>query len=228
MGRHYPHARRVCYLGSARCIATSGSALHCRSSIQCVQPVQREHDGRALNFYRKKNGQAASGQDFPLFETKEAEAPLTRLIATFEGDSEPLHATLVAVSGRAFCMSFSRQPPPSVRQESMRVTSSRQAWRSNVLLPDQAPNPSIKRTAKSQLRWLSVCRSCRTLGASELHPSTRAKPSASSLWHTRLRQLVTPLSWCIDCIRPSEAWKRLACSELPHGSFVPDSTVGAA
>ncbi|MDT4329303.1 hypothetical protein ACQE3E_07200 [Methylomonas sp. MED-D] len=90
--------------------------------------VQRESDGRALNFYRKKAGRANNMDGLPLLQMSVDEAPLIRLTATLAGDAEPLHATLNAVGGRVFCMALSR----AVRAEgAVTVSDFKQAWRSN-------------------------------------------------------------------------------------------------
>lgn len=90
--------------------------------------VQREVDGRALNFYRKKGGRANNMEGLPLLEMVVEEAPLVRLTASVSGESEPLHATLTAVKGRVFCMALSR----AVRARgSVTVSEIKQAWRSN-------------------------------------------------------------------------------------------------
>ena len=90
--------------------------------------VQREVDGRALNFYRKKGGKANNMEGLPLLKMAVEEAPLVRLTASVSGDSEPLHATLTAVGGRVFCMALSRPVRP---EGSVTVSDIKQAWRSN-------------------------------------------------------------------------------------------------
>lgn len=98
------------------------------SQFEAYNLVQREIDGRALNFYRKKGGRANNMDGLPLLEMTVEEAPLVRLTANISGDSEPLHATLNAISGRVFCMALSR----SVRTEgNVTVTDVKEAWRSN-------------------------------------------------------------------------------------------------
>ncbi len=90
--------------------------------------VQREVDGRALNFYRKKAGTANNMQGLPLLEMAVDEAPLVRLTVRVSGESEPLHVTLNAVKGRVFCVALSR---PVRREGSVTVSDVKQAWRSN-------------------------------------------------------------------------------------------------
>jgi hypothetical protein len=90
--------------------------------------VQREIDGRALNFYRKKGGRANNMEGLPLLQMSVDEAPLVRLTATLAGDTEPLYATLNAVGGRVFCIAFSRR----VRSVgAVAISDVKQAWRSN-------------------------------------------------------------------------------------------------
>jgi hypothetical protein len=73
--------------------------------------VQREIDKRALNFYRVRLGKSGVLPVVPLLRSKLEVAPLVRITAKLAGDSEPLHATLTAVNGRAFSVSFSRAVP---------------------------------------------------------------------------------------------------------------------
>ena len=91
--------------------------------------VQREQDGRALNFYRVP----LIGKPLPpgrLLEMKSDEAPLIGLVAQIEGETRPLHATLSAVHGRAFAVAFDR-PVPSVGALRLGVTKVSHSWRSN-------------------------------------------------------------------------------------------------
>ena len=90
--------------------------------------VQRESDGRALNFYRKKGGRANNMEGLPVLDMNVEEAPLVRLTANITDDSEPLHATLTAIKGRVFCMALSR---PVRSNGTVTVSNVKQAWRSN-------------------------------------------------------------------------------------------------
>ena len=98
------------------------------TQFEAYNLVQREVDGRALNFYRKKGGKASNMEGLPLLEMIVDEAPLVRLTASISGDTEPLHATLTAVKGRVFCMALSRPVRP---EGSVTVSDIKQAWRSN-------------------------------------------------------------------------------------------------
>lgn len=94
--------------------------------------VQREIDGRALNFYRMRNGRPNDMQGLPLLRTARIEAPLMRISATIEGEREPIHAVLTAVEGRAFCVSLSRRVHHRIYGGIRQVTRVEQAWRSVV------------------------------------------------------------------------------------------------
>ena len=98
------------------------------SQFSAYNLVQREIDGRALNFYRKKGGQANNMEGLPLLDMTVEEAPLVRLTASIAGDTEPVHATLAAIKGRVFCMALSRR----VRSNGIvTISDVKQAWRSN-------------------------------------------------------------------------------------------------
>jgi hypothetical protein len=108
--------------------------------------VQRESDGRALNFYRFKNGSPSFTDDLPHLQMKTEESPLVRAKFSVEGEQEPLHAVLAAVRGRVFCISFSRPPPNSSR--SIRVLDTEQSWRSSVVVGSSASNSTPHTDAK--------------------------------------------------------------------------------
>jgi hypothetical protein len=90
--------------------------------------VQREVDGRALNFYRKG---AATAEGLPVLPLKEPEAPLIRLSARIEGSAEPVHAVLTAVAGRAFSLTLDRAPGLRERERAVKIENVVNAWRSN-------------------------------------------------------------------------------------------------
>lgn len=99
--------------------------------------AQREWDKRAVNFYRRPTLlPGMSLLDMPPMEA----LPLVRVTASVAND-DPIHATLTAVSGRVFCMAFSR-PAKGVLVADMKITRVEDAWRSNF--PADAPNNSFK------------------------------------------------------------------------------------
>jgi hypothetical protein len=93
--------------------------------------VQREVDGRALNFYRKERGVVRS-EGLPLLPLKEQEAPLIRLSGRIEGSPEPVHAVLTAVSGRAFSLTTDRALELRERERTVKIERVVNAWRSNL------------------------------------------------------------------------------------------------
>ena len=96
--------------------------------------VQREIDGRALNFYRMIRGRADPG-GIPLLKMSGEEAALIRLSAIVASDAQLIHASLTAVAGRAFSIAFSRALPAEGKVHVVKV---KQAWRSNINLPQNA------------------------------------------------------------------------------------------
>ena len=93
--------------------------------------VQRETDGRALNFYRRKDGKPNSMIGLPLLKHKGHEAPLARIAALLGGNATPLHAALTAVDGRAFSLTLNRKLEKTEHNDSLNVQSVVHAWRSN-------------------------------------------------------------------------------------------------
>jgi hypothetical protein len=94
--------------------------------------AQREIDGRAINLYRRP----ALFPGMPLLAMSVTEAPLVRLSVSV-GSSEPVHATLTAVTGRVFCMAFNRSVK-TLAPSNLKVVRVTEAWRSNF--PAGAPN----------------------------------------------------------------------------------------
>jgi hypothetical protein len=93
--------------------------------------VQREVDGRALNFYRKGPG-AAKSEELPVLPLKEQEAPLIRLSARIEGSPAPVHAVLTAVAGRAFSLTIDRALGLRERERAVKIERVVNAWRANL------------------------------------------------------------------------------------------------
>ena len=91
--------------------------------------VQREVDGRSLNFYKVGLFSATPLRVSQLLTSKLPEAPLIR-VAMHTGEPEPLHATLTAVNGRVFCAAFSRCVPQNPKTEFI-VSEVVHAWKSN-------------------------------------------------------------------------------------------------
>lgn len=84
--------------------------------------VQRETDGRALNFYKMGFLSAKPRQTRAVLHGNGDEATLIRVSVSTPGQTEPLHATLNAVAGRAFCASFSRPVPEAGDERAPKIT----------------------------------------------------------------------------------------------------------
>ena len=107
-----------------------------QAQLRSYNLAQREIDGRAINLYRQPIHLAET----PLLQMSAVEAPLIRLSAS-AGAGDPVHATLNAVSGRVFCMAFSR-PAQALAVSDLEVVQITEAWRSSF--PVSAPNNSFK------------------------------------------------------------------------------------
>lgn len=100
--------------------------------------VQREVDGRALNFYRVRLFARAPLSVSNSLDMATPQAPLIKLEVAVGEDEKPLHAVLWAVNGRAFSVSFDRRPVRTVSAEPFRIITSRQSWRSSVRVGSSA------------------------------------------------------------------------------------------
>ncbi|WP_153065956.1 hypothetical protein [Xanthomonas campestris] len=108
-----------------------------QKQIASYNRMYREVDGRAINFYCRP--EISSG--FPSLSMDSDEAPLIRITVSVNGADKPIHATLTAVHGRVFCMSFS-QPVKHILPASMQLIKVKDAWCSNF--PASASNNSFK------------------------------------------------------------------------------------
>lgn len=104
--------------------------------------VQREIDGREINFYRKSRHPWPT--TIPMLQSRAAEAPLVKLTAEIEGDSAPVHAVLSAVNGRVFCMTLDRRLTNDRAGSLKRVYNIVQSWRSNFVDSSTTPSKSDK------------------------------------------------------------------------------------
>jgi hypothetical protein len=102
-----------------------------QTQFEAFNLVQREVDGRALNFYRIKGGEPDM-TSLPLLKTTLMEAPLVKITANVAGESEPVHAVLTAVNGQAFSVTFSRRIANISSGRILEVTRVKQAWRSVI------------------------------------------------------------------------------------------------
>jgi hypothetical protein len=98
--------------------------------------VQREVDGRALNFYKIGPGGHRLEVSTSL-EMENDEEPLVKVALAIPGEKKLFHAVLTAVGGRAFCVTLERAPPSPGFNGTPTVTNVIQSWRSGVR-PDAA------------------------------------------------------------------------------------------
>lgn len=99
--------------------------------------VQREIDGRALNFYRKRLGRGVCMGGLPSLEMHGDEAQLARITFRVGDKRKPVHATLNAVAGRVFCVAFSHRVDDLPRGTALVVTDRKEAWRSTFPRPNK-------------------------------------------------------------------------------------------
>ena len=102
------------------------------AQIEAYNVVQREVDGRALNFYSRGTGRYTNlSNKIPNLTMLVEEAPMMRITAQIGDDPDLVHATLNAVQGRVFCVAFSRRVDRYPPATTVRVIDSTDAWRSN-------------------------------------------------------------------------------------------------
>ncbi|HZM43429.1 MAG TPA: hypothetical protein VFC14_01270 [Burkholderiales bacterium] len=94
--------------------------------------VQREHDGRALNFYKKVRGKVTR-DGLPPLPIKSGEVTLVKVAFNLNKEQTPFHATMTAVNQRFFCCSFSQDTRPLARMGISSIGRVTESWRSNVL-----------------------------------------------------------------------------------------------
>jgi hypothetical protein len=100
------------------------------AQFSAYELVQREVDGRALNFYPRRKDMR-NRFPAPLLQMEVAEAPLVRMQFSLGNPSVVLHAVLTAVQGRVFCVSFSHDVRPFQNPAKLEVLKVVHAWRSN-------------------------------------------------------------------------------------------------
>lgn len=113
------------------------------TQIDAYNLVQREHDGRALNFYRQLNGRANNMDGLPVLEMKKDESPLIALTLRFDLSGQQLHATMSAVRGRVFCVNFDRRIKREECGATFTVDNVRPCWKSDFIIPEESQNQPI-------------------------------------------------------------------------------------
>ena len=81
--------------------------------------VQREIDGRTVNFYYKKF--LGSKVNIPVLSTKVIEAKLLSLKFKILDEDKNLHANFWSVNGKFFCMNFSQDMRPFKNVEQVNI-----------------------------------------------------------------------------------------------------------
>ncbi|MGA0569134.1 hypothetical protein ACO2Q9_00290 [Variovorax sp. VNK109] len=115
-------------LGSLLDVLPDEQRAIARAQFSAYDLVQREVDGRALNFYCR-NPQAAFGP-IPKLAMDVAEARVARVAFQVAEDAEPVHATLTAVNGRVFSVAFSRRVDKYPRGTEVRLARTKRSKKS--------------------------------------------------------------------------------------------------
>ena len=124
--------------------------------------VQREADGRALNFYPpntalRKLRQGIWALRAPKLPMESEVAPLMKLKIKLSRPPVEIGAVLRAVSGRAFCISFSEDVRRLRDASGFELADATHAWRSNF--PAGRPNKPMHVTCETQARDGARCAS---------------------------------------------------------------------
>lgn len=93
--------------------------------------VQRENDGRALNFYRLRFGRATV-DGLPLLICKATETRLLALKFRIDGSERAFDAGFWSVGGRFFCINFSDDLRSLPGSADIEIVDIRESWRGNV------------------------------------------------------------------------------------------------
>jgi hypothetical protein len=101
------------------------------AQLDACNVVQREIDGRALNFYRKSNG-VISREGIPDLPIKQGEVPLLKIAFSISGAHDLVHATMTAVNRQFFCVNFSHDLRPFSRSCDLKVEKVTESWRSSI------------------------------------------------------------------------------------------------
>jgi hypothetical protein len=102
------------------------------TQLQACNLVQREVDGRALNFYRMVRGRA-SRAGVPDLPVKPGEVLLLKMAFRLPDDDRLLHATMTAIDRQFFCASFSQDLRPLGESTRIIVQGVTNSWRSGLM-----------------------------------------------------------------------------------------------
>jgi hypothetical protein len=112
-----------------------------RSQIEGYNLVQREHDGRTLNFYRKLGGRPNNMEGLPLLNMNCEDAKLVGVTFRFADIDAKIDATITAIRGRMFCVSFDRALRTIKTKAPPIAEHVRHSWRSHFPEPQSQNNP---------------------------------------------------------------------------------------
>lgn len=102
------------------------------TQLQACNLVQREVDGRALNFYRLVAGRATRS-GVPDLPVKSGEVLLLKMAFSLHDQPQLLHATMTAVDRQFFCINFSQDLRPMGNTSRILVQGITNSWRSGVV-----------------------------------------------------------------------------------------------
>jgi len=133
--------------------------------IAAYNLVQREIDGKALNFYRIRRWKVYR-DDLPKLPVSPGEIKLLSMELEESAASDVFHATFWAVDGYFFCINLSESTEHTAPQQ-IRIRKVKQCWRSNLILGAESsinvevqrpPNKALQRTRLSYgcIPWRSV------------------------------------------------------------------------
>jgi hypothetical protein len=102
------------------------------TQLQACNLVQREVDGRALNFYRMI-GSRATREGVPDLPVKSGEVLLIKMAFSLHDDAQLLHATMTAIDQQFFCVNFSQDLRPMGDYTRIVVQGVTNSWRSGLV-----------------------------------------------------------------------------------------------
>jgi hypothetical protein len=107
-----------------------------RTQLQAYNLVQREVDGRALNFYRFR-GFKIDRNGLPKLSIKPGTVRLLSISFTAPSLSKPIHVTMHAVDGYLFSISSSQDLRLVARVSEIQTVKIEASWRSNMISTDR-------------------------------------------------------------------------------------------
>ena len=114
------------------------------AQLNAYNLVQREIDGRALNFYRKKLRHLVR-DDMPPLPVKTGEIKLLGLSFSISDFTQKIHATATAIDKYFFCISFSHDLRPFATHNIITIVDVTQSWRSNIEMnAPQGTQPDVR------------------------------------------------------------------------------------